>query len=283
MENTPQLYDTLVHVLSQPTKWLDQRHRKTMAWMMVGLMHSGWINLTAWAPYVVSRARDAQSTVRRFRRWLDNDKIDVLSLYGPLMQQALAEWGEQALYVALDTSMLWNTYCLIRLSVIYRGRAVPLVGCVLQHGSAPVGFETYRELLDRAALLLPRRCTVIFLADRGFADTDLLAHLRRLGWHWRMRIKRSFWLYRRGRCRCMVERLAVARGHACFWPQVYITEKQYGPVYLAVAQAWQGQDAGYVLSDEPTDSRTFQEYELRFDIEGTFWTINRTGFSWHHP
>ena len=95
MENTPQLYDTLVHVLSQHTPWLDQRHLKTLAWMMVGLMHSGWINLTAWAPYVVSRARDAQSTVRRFRRWLDNDKIDVLSLYGPLMQQALAEWGEQ--------------------------------------------------------------------------------------------------------------------------------------------------------------------------------------------
>ena len=70
--------------------------------------------------------------------WLDHDKIDVLSLYGPLMQQALGEWGEQALYVALDTSMLWDTYCLIRLSVIYRGRAVPLVWCVLKHGSAQV-------------------------------------------------------------------------------------------------------------------------------------------------
>ena len=166
MENTPHLYDTLVHVLSQHAKWVDQRHLKTLAWMMVGLIQSGWISLTAWPPYVVSRARDAQSTVRRFRRWLDNDKIDVLSLYGPLLQQALAEWGEQALYVALDTSMLWNTYCLIRLSVIYRGRAVPLVWCVLEHGSAQVGFETYRELLDRAAVLLPRRCKVIFLAVR---------------------------------------------------------------------------------------------------------------------
>ena len=60
----------------------------TLAWMMVGLMHSGWINLTAWAPYVVSRAQYAQSTVRRFRRWLDNDKMDVLSLSGPCMQHA---------------------------------------------------------------------------------------------------------------------------------------------------------------------------------------------------
>lgn len=97
MENTPHLYDTLVHVLSQHAEWLDQRHRTTLAWMMLGLIQSGWISLTAWTPYVVSRARQAQSTVRRFRRWLDNDKIDVLALYGPLRQQALAEWGEQAL------------------------------------------------------------------------------------------------------------------------------------------------------------------------------------------
>jgi hypothetical protein len=168
MENTPHLYDTLVYVLSQHPKWLDRRHLQTLAWMMVGLMQSGWISLTAWAPYAVGRARYAQSTVRRFRRWLGNDKIDVLSLYGPLMQQALGEWGEQALFVALDTSMLWDTYCLIRLSVIYRGRAVPLVWCVLKHGSAQVSHDTYKDLLDRAALLLPRSCKVVFLADRGF-------------------------------------------------------------------------------------------------------------------
>jgi hypothetical protein len=278
MEHTPQLYDTLVHVLSQQATWVDQRHLKTLAWMMVGLIQSGWISLTAWAPYVVSRAQYAQSTVRRFRRWLNNDKLDVLSLYGPLMTQALAEWGEQALYVALDTSMLWNTYCLIRLSVIYRGRAVPLVWCVLQHGSAQVAFGAYRDLLDRAALLLPRSCKVVFLADRGFADTDLMAHLQRLGWHWRIRIKSSFWLYRRGHRRCKVERLAVARGQACFWHQVSITEKHYGPVYLAVAQAWQGQDAWYVLSDEPTDRKTFQEYGLRFDIEENFLDDKSNGF-----
>jgi Transposase DDE domain len=278
MENTPHLYNTLVHVLSQHAKWLDQRHLKTLAWMMVGLIQAGWISLTAWAPYVESRAQYAQSTVRRFRRWLDNDKIDVVSLYGPLIAHALAEWGEQALYVALDTSMLWNSYCLIRLSVIYRGRAVPLVWCVLQHGSAQVAFEAYRELLERAALVLPRRCTVVFLADRGFADTDLMAHLQRLGWHWRIRIKSSFWLYRRGHPRCKVERFAVARGHACFWHQVCVTEKRYGPVHLAVARPQASNDFWYVLSDEPTDVTTLEEYGLRFDIEENFLDDKSNGF-----
>jgi hypothetical protein len=104
-----------------------KRHLKTLAWMMVGLIQSGWISLSACAPYVVSRAHYTQSTVRRFRRWLDNDKIAIGSLYGPRMQQALAEWGEHVLSLALDTSMLWNTYCMARISVIYRGRAAGMV------------------------------------------------------------------------------------------------------------------------------------------------------------
>ena len=137
-------------VLSQHANWLDLRHRKTLAWMMVGLISSKTMSLGAWAPFVVSRAQYAQSIVRRFRRWLDNDRIKPQSLYGPLIEQALVSWVGKRVYVALDTSMLWNTYCLMRLSVIYRGRAVPLVWQVIEHGSAAVAFETYKDLLEQA-------------------------------------------------------------------------------------------------------------------------------------
>jgi hypothetical protein len=75
---------------------------------------------------VHSRAVYAQSSVRRFARGLENARIDVHALDGPLIQQALAEWGQQVLYLALATSMLWNTYCLVRISLVYRGRAVPI-------------------------------------------------------------------------------------------------------------------------------------------------------------
>jgi len=278
MENTPSLYKTLIQVLGPHAKWVDLRHLKTLAWMMVGLLHSGWINLPAWAPYVVSRAQYRQSTVRRFRRWLDNDKIEVFSLYGPLMQHALAQWGEHVLSLALDTSMLWNTYCMIRLAVIYRGRAIPLVWLVLEHGSAQGGYAVYKDLLDKAVTLLPVPCRVVFVADRGCADTDLMAHLQRLGWHWRLRIKTSCWLYRRGQPRCKVERLTVARGHAGFWHQVCITAKRYGPVHLAVARPHGGTDVWDVISDEPTESKTFEEYGLRCDIEENFLDDKSNGF-----
>jgi hypothetical protein len=103
MENPLRLYHTLVHVLCKHRNWLDVRHLKTLAWMMTGLIQSSKISLTAWAPYVHGRAVYAQSTVRRFMRWLNNPRIEVHSLYGPLIQQALAEWGRCKLYLALDT------------------------------------------------------------------------------------------------------------------------------------------------------------------------------------
>ena len=57
MENTPHLDDTLVQVLGQHAQWVDHHHLKTLAWMMVGLIQSGWRSLSAWVPYVGSRAR----------------------------------------------------------------------------------------------------------------------------------------------------------------------------------------------------------------------------------
>ena len=278
MENTLRLYHTLVRVLSQHRKWLDLRHLKTLAWMMVGLIQSGTISLTAWVPYVQSRARYAQSTVRRFTRWLNNGRIDVHDLYGPLIQQALAEWGDGKLYLALDTSMLWGQYCLIRVAVIYRGRAIPMAWRVIKHQSSSVAYEVYEDLLDKAATLLPASCDVIFLADRGFADIKLMKHLRSLEWHWRIRIKGNFWIYRHGHQRHKIKAVPLASGQARFWHHVSITAQRFGPVHMALARPSGGRDCWFVISDEPTGLETFDEYGLRFDIEENFLDDKSNGF-----
>jgi len=279
MESTPQLYDTIIQVLRQYAPCRDVRHLKTLAWMMVGVILSGQIHLSAWTVYVRSRARYAASVIRRFRRWLANDRVDVAALYNPLIQQALADWGPHRLYVALDTSMIWNTYCLIRFSLIYRGRAIPLAWKVVVHSSATIAYEVYAPLLDQlAALLKPHPGAIVLLADRGFADTALMAHLRRLGWHWRLRIKSSFWIYRPGHPACKVERLFVAPGQAQGWSGVRVTREQFGPVYLAIGQPCGQTERWVLLSDEPVTAETFAEYGLRFDIEENFLDDKSNGF-----
>jgi len=281
MEDTSRLYDTLVESLGQLAKWLDKRHLKTLVWMIVGLVMTEKIGLTHWIPYVKSRAAFAQSTQRRFTRWLHNDHIKVNELYGPIIQSALAEWRQTTLYLALDTSMLWGKYCIIRISIIYRGRAVPLVWKVIEHGSSSVAFGAYRDLLDAAGHLLPLYFggSVVFLADRGFADTELMRYLSEtLKWHYRIRIKSSFLVKRPGHQRCKIGRIKPKSGEAYSLHNVRITEERFGPVHLALANLKGSKEEWLIASDQITSVESFDEYGLRFDIEENFLDDKSNGF-----
>jgi hypothetical protein len=277
MENTPYLYDTLLRVLGQHSHWLDLRHRTTLAWMMVGLICSQTVSLGAWAPFVVTQAQYAQSIVRRLSRWRNNNRIKVASLYGPVIEKAVVGWVGNRMYVALDTSMLWNTYCLIRLSVISRGRAVPLVWRVIEHGSAAVSFQTYQDVLDEAKSRVPFACQVVFLAERGFADPQLMGHLRGLGWHFRIRIKSTFWMYPSHLAPFQVGDIELKPGHMSCWQGVSITDKHFGPVHLAVARPVGSEEYWYVVSEESAALKTFEAYGLRFDIEANFFDEKSNG------
>ena len=153
MENTSRLYDTLLTTMVKLVKWVDIRHLHTLSWMITGLILSEKISLTAWIPYVQSRAEIAQSVQRRFSRWLHNKKIKVNDLYGPIIQSALTEWGETRLCLALDTSMLWDRFCLIQISIIYQSRQK-----VHTQKSAQVvryGHENKKGVLRSSEALLP--------------------------------------------------------------------------------------------------------------------------------
>lgn len=279
MENNLSMYDTLMKLLGQDAKWRDIRHLKTLVWMVVGLVESGLISLTEWSTYTDSRAKMAQSTVRRFSRWLTNERIEVNALYGAIVGAAIVEWETATCYLALDTSMLWDEYCLIRVSLVYRGRAVPLAWTVLKHGSATVNFDSYRPVLDAAQMLLPLKARIVLLADRGFADTGLMAYCDHfLGWEWRIRCKCSYLVYRSGKKATKIGDLQLKRGRARFLHGIRLTKERYGPVHLAIALTSDGKEAWYVVSSHPTSPDTFTEYGLRFDIEENFLDDKSNGF-----
>jgi len=96
--------------------------------MVSALVCSGQLSLPAWEPYVPSCSK-SQSTERRWQRFVSNTRIRV-ALYLPLVMVALSGWQSHRLYLALDTTVLWERYCMIQLSVVCCGRAVPAVARV---------------------------------------------------------------------------------------------------------------------------------------------------------
>jgi hypothetical protein len=70
----------------------------------------------------------------------------------------------------------------------------------------------------------------------------------------------------------------VSAGKALFWHHVSITKQEYGPVPLALGRPIGRQEYWFVVSDERTESKTFEEYGLRFDIEENFLADKSNGF-----
>ena len=185
-----------------------------------------------------SRAQFAASSWRRFRRWLANRRVDVHHLYGALLRPVLAELDAPRLYVVLDTSLLWNRWCLIRLGLVYRGRTLPLVWKVIDHRSSSVAFRAYRGLLRLAErLLLPGR-DIVLLVDRGFMHSELMAWIHRHArWHLRVRINRSglhLYVHRRGHYRRLVIR--VQAGKVGCYHHVFVGAQRLA---MHVAVGWQ--------------------------------------------
>ena len=269
--------------MSQPADWSHLCHLKTCIWMIIALIHAGDVNLTKWSMYIPCRGQFAQSRQRRIQRWLNNPRINVHRIYKSLVTAALSKWSESTIFLALDSSLFWDEYCLIRLSVIHRGRALPLVWRVMKHESASVSFVDYQEMIKQAQARLPESVKVVLLGDRGFVHTELMTMLTtKLGWHYRIRIKSNTWIWR-GKW-CQPQNFHLNAGEAICLHNVQIHKGEfYGKVHVIVARNNVNGELWAIVSNEITTLQTFAEYGLRFDIEENFlddqsagWNVQRS-------
>jgi hypothetical protein len=72
--------------------------------------------------------------------------------------------------------------------------------------------------------------------------------------------------------------MPLSPGKALFWPHVYRTKPGYGPVPLALGRPIRRQAYWFVVSDEPTDEKTFEEDGRRFDSAEHCLDDQSTGF-----
>lgn len=270
MSNSTLLYGQLMRYLRQYSHYRDLRHLKALAWMVSALVCTGQLNLAAWEPHVPSSAQKAQSTERRWQRFMANHRIRVQALYLPLVMAALSNWQQQRLYLALDTTMLWERYCMIHLSVVCCGRAIPLLWRVLEHNSATVAFAEYQPMLRKARWLLRHHSDVMLLADRGFANHQLMSWLSCSSWHYALRLPCDVLLQGAERYPRTVGSLYPPPNQACLYHQVRLWSDGAHCCDLVLATVAGAKDSWAVATDEKPSLQTLWDYALRFCVEELF-------------
>ena len=178
-------------------------------------------------------------------------------------------WTQMPIYLALDTSMLYDRFCCVRISMIYMNRAIPVTWCVLEHESSSIKYLQYSHLFERAVALLPQNVEIIFLADRGFVCKELMRRIRQLKWTWRIRVKGNQKL-RTNKGFITPKTLPLSIGKVILFSRCVDFGKGLERISLSAGWAKGSEEPWYVLSEEAASTEVFLDYARRFGIEEGF-------------
>lgn len=260
--SSPHLYGQLRTQLSQWITPKDQRHLTGCAEMVAAILQSQTGSLSRWLPYLSHRRCKARAHLERLSYFVHNDAIQAETFYAPLIRHCLKAFEGKSAVLTLDTSMLWEQFCLIEVCLAWGGRSLTLAAEVIEHGSATVGFKDYVQVFERALKLLPTGCSITLLADRGFEHGELMRWLQQHQWSWAIRAKSDLLItLPSGRTRTVKELLPPSH-QAHLFHGVTVLEDIH--CHLAIAHTDEAGDAWAVLSSKPTSLKTLTLYGKRF-------------------
>ena len=276
MASPARIHAELIGFLRQHCPARDQRHLVLLAWMVAGLALSETVCFDRWKTRLPLGYCLAASWQRRCQRWLANSRIDVQALYGPLILWAIQHWQNpgHTLHLALDTTMLWNRFCVVVLSVVAHGRAIPLLWQTLEHPSASVSASVSIALLEKADRLLAGFESITLLADRAFPCDELIAWFGgRSRWSYVMRLRGDTEIHGTAApLGCQVRRLHLRRGQCRGFRGVrlWVDGSQSVNLVLAHPTGLPVEEPWYLVSNLDPGLDLVWSYAQRFCCEQLF-------------
>lgn len=276
-------HSTIMKVVRQANPKEDLRRQNVFAWAVTALLFRGTVSLPEWIT-VMSGPAKASSKLRRFWRFLDNSLVNVAAYYRPFIRAALAGWAGQHVLLAVDTTSPMGHCVVCRVSLVFRGRAIPIYWQIFETKSHTVSFESYRAVLEGAMELLPPRCTVTLLGDRGFGHRKLMRWCQGAGWHYLLRIKGSSTIILPNGQRRRLDGWAVGATEVFQFENVCLldeTGRSVGPLNIHVGLSPEaGAEVWYIASDRTDTCAVLADYRCRMNIDHSFRDDKSGGWNW---
>jgi hypothetical protein len=193
----------------------------------------------------------------------------------------LSLWRSSDLALAVDVTTHTDQLTAIVISVLYRGRAIP-VAWELRPGHRDGAFMPgIIRLLARLAPVMPPGLRVTLAADRGLWSPALYAGVRRWGWQPLLRVPRDVQVWPGKRHHVAAHRLVPGPGHAWVGRARAHTDPRR-QLRLPVLVVWEGPhtEPWVIFSDLAPQEAGLRWYGLRCWIEGGFRDLKRLGWQW---
>jgi hypothetical protein len=142
----------------------------------------------------VSCGEQVDSTMRRFRRWLDNDRVDMDAFFQAWSRCVAGALGTERLTLLVDETKLHDRIGVMMVGLAWQGRCLPLAWRTYRANSQaaypPEGqVGMIRGLLHQVKAGIGDSRPVLVLADRGIGCSPGLCRVvEALGWQYLFRL-----------------------------------------------------------------------------------------------
>lgn len=256
------------------------RHLNTLAALISGIVGAQHSHLAKLAGEVPDGAKPA-SRVKRFERWLTNESISWELYFLPFVETLLTSLAAQTLVLVLDGSGVGRGCVTLMLSVVYRGRALPVAWLVVNGKKGHFPEDCHVELVNRVRDIVPPGADVVVLGDGEFDGTALQATLAEAQWHYVCRTAKNTRLYEAGEAFHFAD-LPLSPGERLGIPEVEFTQDRYGPVLAIGWWATDQKEPLYLITNFELVEEACRFYKKRFCIETFFSDQKSRGFRLHH-
>src|SRR5437868_13532233 len=246
------------------------RHLQTLAALISGLVDRTSTRL----PTLASKVHDCtkpDSSVKRFARWIDNDRILEEMYYLPYADLLLRHCALQTVVLVMDGSVVGRGCNALMIHVVYQGRALPLAWRVRQGPKGHFPEDLHIALVDLVSELIPAGTQVVLLGDGEFDGTRLQQTVQDAGWSYvcRTGCHRTAW-WRSEERRLDTLRVCSKPGTLVALSQVWFTRAAYGPIMLICCWAKGCKAPLYSVTNMASAEEACRFCSKRFRIDSLF-------------
>lgn len=271
---------TLAQVLHTRRDSHQEQHLNTLTLLVCGIVGAQHVQFAQVAQHTPIRGRKNESLIGRFRRWVKHEAITPEALWLPFARALVEGLAHVPLTILIDGTVAGRGCVVLMASVVYHGRAIPLLWTVVKGKKGHLPQEVHCALIRRLQAVIPVDATVVLLGDGEFDGIELQATIRDANWDYVCRTASTITIYARERVFAVGD-LPLSRGQAVAIADVQMTLARYGPVQ--VIGVWDAdQDAPlYLITSLPDADSALERYRLRFRIECMFANHKSRGFQIH--
>ena len=276
-----QTYRTIKRALAQTLHTREgshaEQHLNTLTLLICGIVGAQHVQFDKLASHAPIRHRKNESLITRYRRFVKHKDITAEALWLPFARPLLQGLAQTPLTILLDGTTAGRGCVILMASVVYRGRAIPLLWTVVKGKKGHLPEQEHCALIRRLQELIPPDATVTVLGDGEFDGAELQTTIRARNWEYVCRTATTILISVANRV-FTVGDLPLARGEAVYMTDVRMTAKQYGPILLLGVWDAKHNQPIYLITSLADPNDAYERYRLRFRIECMFANHKSRGF-----